>query len=69
MYDIEISTHERLVKITPLNDSARNWIRVAVLKPYGIRIKNYKSVHVPPNDLERNLRKMLASGFQVNFVR
>ena len=68
MYDIEISNHKSLIKIKPLNDSAKNWIRAVVLKPHGIKIGSYESVHVQPEDLERSLRKMMASGFKVNFM-
>ena len=69
MYDIEISSHKTKVKIKPLNDDAMNWLRITILKPYNIQVERYESIHIAPTQLEKTLRKMMSSGYQVNFIK
>lgn len=70
LYDIKIEANNGLIKITPLNDDAKQWIRTVVLKPSGLsRRLDFECVHVQVSELERILRKMMSSGFQVNMVR
>jgi len=70
VHDFTISVEKGLIKIVPLNDDAKKWIMVVILKPSGISNRlDFESVHVQTRDLEKILRKMMNYGFKVNLIR
>lgn len=73
LYDFEIKLNEGSITLKPLNEDAQLWISVAVMKPMGLsilmRIKDIESVMIPIEDLERTLRRLMNSGYQVNFIK
>lgn len=70
VHDFMVSAEKGLIKIVPLNDEARKWIMIVILKPSGISSRlDFESVHVQTRDLEKILRKMMNYGFKVNLIR
>ena len=70
LYDFDIKLNGGSITLKPLNEDAQLWIAVAIMKPMGLsRPIDIESVIIPMEDLERTLRRIMNSGYQVNFIK